>query len=440
MDTLHRFRHGGFLVLDVLGLVQHHDREVRLFVQGNVLSEQIVTGDIHCIRFPAPRHHLLQDCFPRRRRPRHGNHRQSRRETGKLLLPVEHQRRRTHHQHGTVVSALPQGLHQCDGLQGLAKAHLVRQNAAETSRRQGPQPLVTVDLIGPQHLSLRLWNLIVRVPDGGEVPHQRPVSPVPAGGQGVVGLQQFVQIQGAVEGHLRAVENHVLRRHVQAVHQFLQGRHLLVPGQGDKFPAFQTVIPLLLPITLQQVQQFRRIHVFGKNGQVQKPAFNGHTDLELRRGPDGGAAEHLAAQHRAIPLQLRNPLRQDTIQVLLRQFLPEAVGAGIGLGEIFPQDFVNPLFLRRIPVLPGLCRLIQGVRLLLPIGRQHITDNSLPLNIHTERERRFRRQERLRLRRAGVLEVHKGAFQETGNHPVIELRQRLRPHAKPDFSGLICRL
>ena len=142
LDGLCRCR---LCILDVLCLIQYNEVKFLILIQSNVPLQKIVGGHIN-VRAVC----LLQRFFSCALRTGKCGAGKGRGETPDLLLPVIDQGRRTDDERGQCISLLfivkDQGYH----LDGLAKAHLICQDAAEAGILQSLQPFETMGLIRTQ--------------------------------------------------------------------------------------------------------------------------------------------------------------------------------------------------------------------------------------------------------------------------------------------------
>ena len=137
----------GGVVLDVLGLVEHHHAPIDAGELRAIDAHAIVGGHDHA----GLAARTGQQRLAVRARSLQSDHRHIGSEAGELVGPVEHEGGGADHEHGAgqplgVTQALHQGYH----LQRLAETHLIGQDAAETERCQTRQPAEALHLVGPQ--------------------------------------------------------------------------------------------------------------------------------------------------------------------------------------------------------------------------------------------------------------------------------------------------
>ena len=89
-----------------------------------------------------------------------------RRELLAFLLPVEHQRCRADDEAGQALAAFLHGQQVAEHLHGLAKAHIVGQNAAHAVAVQRAQPAVAIPLVLAQHIVQAFRRSILAVLHG----------------------------------------------------------------------------------------------------------------------------------------------------------------------------------------------------------------------------------------------------------------------------------
>ena len=178
VQARHHLRRLGAGVLDVLRLVQHHQVPglgqplFTVALQQRVgRDDQVVLCEAGGLRMPAA-------AVPHPAAQGGG-------EAGRLALPVAQQAHRRHHQAGPVEPAgLLLGQQVRQGLQRLAQAHVVGQDAGQPLRPQELQPPQAVVLVGPQRGAQALGHRHVG---------QRALA--------AQGAQQAAQLVGAVPPH-----------------------------------------------------------------------------------------------------------------------------------------------------------------------------------------------------------------------------------------------
>jgi len=135
------------VVLDELGLVEHESPPGTSLELGHVDPQDRIRrdDDVGGLRHLGERHPTL--C----RRLRNDRDPQSRGELRRFPDPgAEHAGRGDDEQRVGEVAVLLGALGHGEDLQGLAEAHVVGEDAAESQRPQLTEPLVALDLIGPQ--------------------------------------------------------------------------------------------------------------------------------------------------------------------------------------------------------------------------------------------------------------------------------------------------
>ena len=203
----------GGMVLDVLGLVDHLERELPLGDPVDIDAQGVVAGDQHLVA--APGQQLVALALGA---GQHGDL-QLRAELGELGLPVVDQARRAHDERGCLLQLVRAAQEHGDGLQALAQAHLVCQDAGQPVVCQGAHPGKALLLVGAQHSLQAGGQLVALAAAVLEGLHKAQEALLL-----LVLARQSVEQEGVVDGRLQLAASDVAGRQAQLLGDKLQAR------------------------------------------------------------------------------------------------------------------------------------------------------------------------------------------------------------------------
>ncbi len=309
------------MVLDALGLVEHHHTPADRLQEGPVDAHAVVGGhdDSRCDRGSTvagrPRTAPDHAPLPLRSRPGHehlalgtralqGRHGHSRREAGELVQPVEHEGGGAGDEHRRFQPPrVPQALHERDGLERLAEAHLVGEDAAEAEGGEPREPAEALQLVGTQrggqarrglHGTARLLHPAQVVLEG-RVAHRVGILPI--------------EVERLVGGNLRRAVQKIVGRHAQIAHHLAEMRHIAL-GKRHDAPVAHAVEALAATQRGEHRRQLVAGHVAVAHVHLNEVRDQRKAQLHPRRPLchepiEGRSGEHLArgAELREAPVE-----------------------------------------------------------------------------------------------------------------------------------------